>query len=93
MKKTYTQFKSDCIIPSGLTIYHEVENKLQNEISSGTGDDAVHDGSTVPKQYHIYCDYPDGKRDYCFVKKETPVPVGSDQEDWETNHLAGSTLV
>ena len=93
MKKTYIQFKSDCIVPSGLTIYNEVENELKNEISSGTGDDAIHDGSNVFKRYNIYCDYPDGRRDYCFVNKEVPVPIGSDQEDWETKHLSDSTPV
>ncbi len=92
MKKSYIQFKNDCIIPSGLTIYYEIENELQNDISNGKGDDAQPDGTQVKKRYHIFCDYPDGKRDYCFVKKDTPVPINSDQEDWETNHLSGAIL-
>jgi hypothetical protein len=93
MKKTYTQFKNDCIIPSGLSICYEIENRLINEISSGAGDDAVHDGNTAAKRYHIYCDYPDGRRDYCFVNIDTPAPVDSDQEDWETQHLSNAVKV
>lgn len=93
MKKSYAQFKNDCITPSGITIYYEVENELQNCVSNGQGDDTVWDDSDTKKRYHIFCDYPDGKRDYCFVSKSTPVPTNSDQEDWENYHMTNATAV